>query len=554
MTASTRRRAAAALLALASGVFFLVGSAAPASAHAAVIAETPGDGQSVARAPATVSATFSEAVSADVGGMSVRNSTGARVDDGQSKSSGATVSVGLRPDLPDGTYVVTFRVLSADGHPVSGSWLFGIGAAPIDRSISSQAGTSGDSTWEAIATLARFIMYVAALLTAGVAFFCAFVHDQMEDRDRLLPIVRLGALATIIGAVGIVIAQSALLSGRGLDAATDGTVLSSVLSGWLGWSLALLLVGLVGAHLSTDFTAPKVARPLALYGGLAVTISFALWGHTTELRPVWISMSADVVHATAAALWFGGLVGLLVVLIGRRAEFVATTATIVRRFSTMATWSVLALALAGLTLTLTGTDASWNALVTTTWGRLVLVKFALTALVVALAAYNRQRLVPEVSSASDAQPMAWRRLRRTMATELVLVLVVFGVTSRLVFVTPARTAAALASATTTRTVDTSDGTARLTVDPSRVGTNSVRVQFLDASGQPADLANSATFEYSLPAAELGPITREVVKTGPGLFATTGRELSIAGDWIVVVTVRTGDFTEQRVEFTIPIRP
>lgn len=554
MTASTRRRAAAALLALASGVLFLVGSASPASAHAAVIAETPGDGQSLAKAPATVSATFSETVSTDVGGMSVRDATGARVDDGQSRSSGTTVSVGLRPDLPDGTYVVTFRVLSADGHPVSGSWLFGIGAAPVDRSISELAGISGDSTWDAIATVARFVMYLAALLAAGVAFFCAFVHDRMDDRDRLLPIVRLAALATIIGAVGIVIAQSALLSGRGLDAATDGAVLSSVLSGWLGWSLALLMVGLVGVHLSTDFTAPKVTRPLALYGGLAVTFSFALWGHTTELPPVWISMSADVVHATAAALWFGGLVGLLVVLIGRRAEFVATTATVVRRFSTMATWSVLALALAGLALTATGSDASWNALVTTTWGRLVLVKMAITALVVALAAHNRRRLVPEVSGATDAQPEAWRRLRRTMAAELVLVLVVFGLTSRLVQVTPARTAAALASTTTSRTVDTADGSARLTMSPSRAGTNSLRVQFLDASGQPADLATSAMFEYSLPAAELGPITREVVKTGPGLFATTGRELSIAGDWTIVVTIRTGDFTEQRVEFTVPVRP
>ena len=554
MDASTRRRAAAAVLALVCGLLFLFGSAAPASAHAAVIAETPGDGRSVATEPATVSATFSEPVSVEVGGMAVRDASGDRVDDGRSKVSGTTVSVGLRPGLGDGTYVVTYRVLSSDGHPVSGSWLFGIGAAPVDRAISARSELSGDATWEFLATVSRFIVYLGALLAAGLAFFCAFLHDQLSDRDRLLPIVRLAALGTIIGAVGLVIAQAALLSGRGLDAATDGTVLSSVLSGWLGWSLAVLLVGLVAVHLSTDFTSPRLAQPLALYGGFTVTASFALWGHTTELTPVWISSSADVVHATAAALWFGGIVGLLVVLIGRRSEFVSSTATVVGRFSTMAAWSVLALALAGLALTVTGTDASVEALFSTTWGRLVCVKVAVTALIIGLAAYNRRRLVPEVIASTDERATAWRRLRRTVAVELVLVLVVFGLTSRLVYTTPARTAEALAATTTTRTATTTTGSARLTLEPSRVGTNSVRVQFLDEAGEPADLATSAVFEYSLPSADLGPIDRDVVKTGPGLFATTGRELSIAGDWTIVVRVRTGDFSEQRVEFTVPIRP
>ena len=554
MPTSPRRRAAAALVALVSGLLFMVASAAPAAAHASVLTESPGDGQSVATSPATVSATFSEPVSADLGGMSVRDRTGARVDDGRSQVAGTRVSVSLRPDLPEGTYVVTYRVLSADGHPVSGSWLFAVGATPIDRDLASQADTAGDGTWNLLAGIARFIVYLGAFLAAGVAFFCAFVHDGLDDRDRLLPIVRLAALLAVLGAAAIVIAQAALLSGRGLDAATDGTVLTNVLSGWLGWSLAVLLVGLAAVHLSTDLTSRRVTQPLAMYGGLAVAGSFALWGHTTELRPVWVSSAADVVHASAAMLWFGGLVGLTVLLIGRRAEFVGSTATVVARFSRLATWSVLALAVAGLTLAVTGTGTSVHALFTTTWGRLVCLKVALTGTIVVLAAYNRRSLVPAIGRAVDATDAAWRRLRRTMVLELLVLLVILGVTSRLVYVTPARTAAAVGSSTTIRTAETPTGSARLTVRPSRAGTNAVEVAFVDRDGAPIDAATSATFAYSLPSADLGPITRDVVKTGPGTFASTGRDLSIAGDWTIVVTVRTGDFTEQRVEFTVPIRP
>ena len=100
------------------------------------------------------------------------------------------------------------------------------------------------------------------------------------------------------------------------------------------------------------------------------------------------------------------------------------------------------------------------------------------------------------------------------------------------------------NATSTALVPARDGRTVSRAEP--VGVSAVRMVVDDAT--------SATFAYSLPSADLGPITRDVVKTGPGTFASTGRDLSIAGDWTIVVTVRTGDFTEQRVEFTVPIRP
>ena len=85
----------------------------------------------------------------------------------------------------------------------------------------------------------------------------------------------------------------------------------------LGWASAVLLIGLAAVHLSTDTNRLLVAQVLSFYGGLAVTVSFALWGHNTEAPYRWLAFTSDIVHVTAAAVWLGGLVGLTMVLLRR---------------------------------------------------------------------------------------------------------------------------------------------------------------------------------------------------------------------------------------------
>ena len=143
-TTAVARLAARLAVGLAAMVLVLVAGTGVASAHASLVSTTPADGQSVPTAPQIVSASFSESISADVGGLTVRNTDGDRVDEGNSSISANTLQVTVPTDLPEGTYIATYRVLSADGHPVSGSWLFGVGTAPVDPSAIGAGGT-GDS-------------------------------------------------------------------------------------------------------------------------------------------------------------------------------------------------------------------------------------------------------------------------------------------------------------------------------------------------------------------------------------------------------------------------
>jgi copper transport protein len=542
-----------AALAILVGVLALGTTAA--SAHATLESSSPADGQSVLTSPSEIRITFSEAVTTISGGVSVLNADGKTVDVGNSEVvGGRTLVAPISETLSDGTYVATYRVLSADGHPVSGSLLFAVGAGALDRSA--QPSSSGDRLWEIIGGISRFIMYLAALVAAGVAFFLAFIHDHAEDRWRIVPFVRIGSILALLSAIGIVMSQAALLTGKGAGAVTDSNVLRDVLNQNLGWSLALLMIGLAAVHLSTDLSKKVVSKSLALSGGLAVTISFAVWGHATELSPKAISLAADAIHATAAALWLGGLVGLVMVLSLRTPETVRSTAGIIGRFSLMAFWSVIALTIAGLTLTITGSDASLNSILTTTWGQLVLAKIGLTLIVVLIAAWNRRTLVPSLTSPTENNgelAVRWATLLRTIRAEALLLVAVVALTAIVVNIPPARTAVVAKTdrVDITQRVDT--GNVQLSVDPAIVGPNTVSVRYTDGTGQPINVATSMSIEFSQPSAGLEPITRQVPASEPGVFVIQGNELSIPGTWTITIAVRTSDFTEQRTSFEVPVR-
>ena len=109
-----------ALVALSFG--FVVLFATPAFAHATLLQTTPSAGQVLTTSPKTIQLRFNESVEVDAGSVRVFDSKGNRVDTGGPSTSGQTVTVPVREKLADGSYVVTWRVVSADSHPVQGTF------------------------------------------------------------------------------------------------------------------------------------------------------------------------------------------------------------------------------------------------------------------------------------------------------------------------------------------------------------------------------------------------------------------------------------------------
>lgn len=310
----TRRGLLLVLLALLGATFAVAAGATPAGAHAVVVSSSPAADERLSAPPTEVSFVFSEAVTSDLGGITVLTSpSGERVDnDDTSQPTATSVRASLPPDLPDGGYVAQYKVISADGHPISGAVVFGIGDAPIGD-VGSLASTT-DPLAERLSTFARFLTYTAGLLAAGLAFFAMFLHDGGSDRRQLGTIVQIATIVAAAGAALTIVAQAALATGEGLGAATQVDVLRGVLREGLGWSTAVLFVGLALCHIAVTTRPSAMAQALTFYGALAITTSFVFWGHALEAPNTWLAISADVVHVAVAAAWFGGLVGLTLTL------------------------------------------------------------------------------------------------------------------------------------------------------------------------------------------------------------------------------------------------
>ena len=172
---------------------------------------------------------------------------------------------------PTGTYVATYRVISADGHPVKGGLVFSVGEEVADTGALDRFYDSGsDRPWEIAGAVARTLAYAGTLVAAGGAAFLLLVHRGGRERPALERTVR---TAAVIGAVGVLVGlpiSAALGTGGGIGSIFDEGVLSAVLDEGVGWSVLLAIAGLalVVGGLATGAPAAVVAHRRRLRGSV----------------------------------------------------------------------------------------------------------------------------------------------------------------------------------------------------------------------------------------------------------------------------------------------
>jgi copper transport protein len=477
--------------------------------------------------------------------------------------------------------------VSADGHPISGAITFGVGDAPTRVDASTLPG-AGDRLSEVLGWASRWLTYVGAFLAAGVAFFVWFLFDGGTEKRKLSRIAFVASAVAILGIFGQLVVHASLATGRGLGAIGDGSVWGPVLGNNLGWAVGVAVLGLVGVIAATVVREELAGQMLSFYGLLAVTVSFALWGHTAEGSLTGLKIAVDAIHTFAGAVWFGGLVGLAVVLGVRRRSTIdvaaptdtstdagsgdgttdsrdnagtddsgpvagspASTALVVSRFSTVAAFTVLAIAISGLVLVwqeLGSVSALWS----TGYGQALLIKLGLVAVIVALAAYNRFRLIPEVVSPRETvrSSASMRKLLTTVRIEAIGLVAVLAVTGVLVNTVPGRTQTV--TGPFNQSVAFGANQANAGVTPAQAGPNQIHITFLTPAGQPVAAAQTVQVELTQPQAGVGPITREMIAAGTGHFVVDTNDLSIPGTWQIVFIARVSDFDQQRLTFQVPV--
>ncbi|MDQ0582080.1 copper resistance CopC/CopD family protein [Streptomyces rishiriensis] len=380
----------------------LLAGAGPASAHAALTGSDPAQGVVVDKAPTQVSLTFSETVSMNDDSLRVLDPKGARVDTGKpSEVSGTTYAVPLHSGLPDGTYTVTYQVVSADSHPVAGAYTFSIGS-PSETSVSVSDQEAGGGVVGRLYDFGRYVSYAGFILMTGGAAFVLACWQRGTGVRALQRSVVSGWVAMTAATLFLLLLRGSYTGSGRLGDVFDLDLLGEVLQTKTGAALvsrllllaaaALFIAVLFGAY---DKREGEEKRDLAFglaIGGTVVAAglaaSWAMAEHaSTGLQPG-IAMPVDVLHLLAVATWLGGLTALLIALYRAPADR-PVEAPAARRFSRLAFGSVLVVVATG-TYQSWRQLGSWSAFTDTRYGQLLLVKIGLVALLVGVASISRR--------------------------------------------------------------------------------------------------------------------------------------------------------------------
>ncbi len=598
-TRATARVAAPLLLAAVA----LFARATPALAHAQLLGTSPLSGATLARQPQEVIFKFNQNVGGTLGAVRVYNAVGDEVDNlqvGHPDGNEHWMGVGLKPGLPDGTYTGTYRVISADTHIVYGGLVFNIGHASANSSVT-VAGLIGRNEAGEVTRVSfgvvRFLDYISiALFIGGLAFALiawgpALGSAGAEPRWRdgasagahrlvmlLAAAVGVGLIASVLG----VLLQGASAAGVSLWTSLKATVIESTLESRFGevWTARAAVWLLIGAVLLAARAlggtvvprlddgedvrvAPRLLRPawplvaLLVLACAYLTVTPALAGHASIESPRGVFFPADALHVLGASVWVGGIVCLLfaVPAATRRLEGTERTGLLLgtlSRFSPLALASVIAIGLTGVIQAYIDVR-TLNALVTSTYGLLVLAKSVLFLALVALGWVNRERLLPALRRLAEAATTpgeAGVLARRSLRTELLLMTCVFGVTAALVSYAPPVDVAAGPFSTNTKL-----GAAELemTVEPARVGPNTVHLYLIDArTGAPFTATKELSASARLPAKGIGPLPLKATLAGPGHYILNSAVLSPGGEWQITIIDRVSEFESSSRVVKVPI--
>ena len=507
-----------ALLTTLLGIIAILG-ASPASAHAVLVSSNPADGSRLEQAPAEIHLTFSEPVSLIAGMTTVLSTTGDRADTGAPHldRSGEGILIPLRPDLPKGSYLVTWRVVSADTHIISGSIAFGV------RQAADLANTAPDvpsTSLDVVAETAQGLLYLGLIAGLGIPAVACALWPQALRRRRVRVTARLGWLL-----VAVASALRFLLQGpRALEAGWSGVFHLDGASQTASTDYGRELLVHVVLALALMVLAPAIARSRArlttAFGVLVagVLATMALAGHARVGADAWAAVPIAAVHLAAMAVWLGGLALLLMTPRETSVEI-----ALVR------TWSKIAFVSVAI-LIVTGEYQAWRqlkplpSLWSTEYGTRLLIKLALVVVTLAIALVAHRALLrtePDI-----------RRVRRAVRVEAVVAAAVVVVATLLVSTPPAATSYGPAT-----TLSASIGPDRLDVHVSTTRHGPEQIVVTPTSADGARLAlSSLTATLSSTEHDIAGLSVRMVRAADGTWHSTGAVVPLAGRWTLTLNV------------------
>ncbi len=524
------------------------------SAHAELLTSDPAPGAVLDTAPKQITLTFTEPVEISLGAIRLFDGSGASIDVSAARhldGDEAIVAVDL-PALADGSYVVDWRVVSADSHPVHAAFTFQVGpesnleSGLLDQIIGSNHTGKTASTG---LTVSRSLVTASIAIVFGGLLVCGLGIVPFGRRQRIV-IGASAAVGALAGALALPL-EVGYTAGRSLGVITDGSAWRAVFDTTIGvaWVVRAVVIGLTAAVLLATRSHCRATwwRLTLIVGLVVVGVASAYGGHGATGRWHYLGVMLTILHVSAMAAWLGGLAMLVL-------SFGDAQRDGVERFSAIALLAVVTVVFTG---TLQGFRqvGSWDGLTSTSYGQLLIWKLIAVAAVLGVAAVARAathgRLIVarprvEVSvGAAAADGYDRVRLRRAVTLESMLAVVVIVITSLLMAANPSE---ATASAPFSATLTSQGYLATITVAPGRVGTNEVHI-YLSSPNSSLEQADDVKVTIQDPSRDVDPISLTVSKAGAGHVISTAT-FPYAATWRMVVTAR---YQFDAVEFIADIK-
>jgi copper transport protein len=548
------RRATVAWIVLAAAL------ALPASAwaHAALLQTFPQASRTTNVAPTEVRLRYSEPVEPRFAIVSVTDAAGEQVTDGDPVAAPGSPQTLVTPlkRVPEGWYLVFWRVISADGHPVRGAFTFAVGPNPGPPPQFQVPSLSETATTTQL-LVSRWVVFLTLLAAVGLFVLRTLIARPVVRVVRGCSLRALNvafgvALAAALVATPVYVllstAQFTLRSFWDFGDVVPAARSSSFGRDFLDLELVLALFGAAGgAALFVDrperevrSVAELLALPAALAAGAAALVLPALAGHAGQKTPRGLSLPLDIAHLGAAAIWLGGLIGLVVFwLSAGRAGRAAALAFVVPRFSVVAFGSVLLLIGTGI-----GQALEWLPTFATLWqtsyGQALLWKIGLLAAALVLAAVNLARTKPRLQSGDASAPLLLRRLVQGEILFVVAALFAAGVLASLA---PPSSALARVQGVEARVgpgpvselVKKGPYTVRVRVSPNRAAIPNAFTVEVTRNGKPVPGAQVIT-KFDMLDMEMGEQSYRFREVRPGVFSRSAPALVMVGHWGLVFEV------------------
>lgn len=523
------------LLALITGLIWSCLTMA-ALAHASLTSATPADGTVVATPPAMFSLSFSEPVSPLVLKLVRPDGTTANLEHFALRDK--TLEITPPDDLENGTYVMTWRVVSEDGHPVGGSSIFSIGAPSESQPTATE---NADWLVRSALWISKIGLYAGLFLGVGGTFVLRWLIPPTGDVKRsTFVLIVIGVIATLASA-GL---QGLDALGLPLTEMVTPAVWAAGFETSFGRTVILLLGAFFLSGVALWVQGPAISRTVAAVALIAGAAALALSGHASAAVPQLLMRAAVFLHALTIAVWVGALVPLVHAL---RHDAEAGRAALAR-FSRLIPVAVGILVIAGIVLAIVQVEKP-AALLDTAYGNVLLAKLVLILVLFLVVAFNRWALT-EPAQAGNGR--ARHRLARVVVLETMLVLAILAVASTWRFTPPPRALAVVAEQPVSVHIHSDKAMAEVTITPGRAGPVEVSA-FVMAPDFSAMVPKEVVFVFSNPQVGVEPMRRKAALSD-GVWRSEGVILPLPGQWQLRIDVLISDFEMVKLQEVIEIAP